>query len=319
MRPATPRDFDLLATPPRVQLANAYPFLPGEVLPPRWMESNLFLVVTQGQGVLHAGEETFQVTAGQVAQVPWGIPLQYSADARDPFTLLCIHLVYARWDAALQRKFPHHEFKNIVCGRGRYEAPSVTQPFAGAFSLNIPQGSPLIETASHIVRSYNVISASPPSEPLEAQLRGWALTFLSEFLQVSTVPNSVHPPQATAAQLRLVNETASFLSLALRRALSRAEIAERAGVSESTLAEGFRAVTGRGPVDYLIDLRISRARLLLKTSGARVAQIATQVGIPDVYHFSKLFKKRTGLSPLQYRNRADAAGGARPTTELRKE
>ena len=62
-------------------------------------------------------------------------------------------------------------------------------------------------------------------------------------------------------------------------------------------------MTGRGPIDYLIDLRIKRAQRLLRTSRARMKEIAAAVGIEDIYHFSKLFKKRVGCSPSEYRVR----------------
>jgi len=93
----------------------------------------------------------------------------------------------------------------------------------------------------------------------------------------------------------------SFLELSFRRPIRRSELAERAGISESSLAEAFRAVTGRAPIDCLIDLRLAHARTLLRTSRQRIGEVAEQVGVPDVYYFSKLFKSRTGLSPLQYR------------------
>jgi AraC-like DNA-binding protein len=108
---------------------------------------------------------------------------------------------------------------------------------------------------------------------------------------------------ASAAQMRVVREMASYMELSLDRSLRRGELAERAGLSESALAEAFRAVTGRGPIDYLIDVRLAHAKRLLRTSRERIGAIAARVGIPDVYHFSKLFKKRAGCSPLEYRKR----------------
>jgi AraC-like DNA-binding protein len=44
--------------------------------------------------------------------------------------------------------------------------------------------------------------------------------------------------------------------------------------------------------------------ILLNTDGGSIKNIATQVGYEDVYHFSKLFKKYYGVSPLYYKKRA---------------
>ena len=67
-------------------------------------------------------------------------------------------------------------------------------------------------------------------------------------------------------------------------------------MSEAGLSRAFRVMMGKGPIDYLIDLRLAKARQLLMTSRARVGEVAAQVGIPDVYHFSKLFKSGSGAA-----------------------
>lgn len=55
------------------------------------------------------------------------------------------------------------------------------------------------------------------------------------------------------------------------------------------------------PINYLIQLRLTNARELLKdeSSAITVKQVAATVGYSDAYHFSKLFKKYYGLSPSQ--------------------
>ena len=131
----------------------------------------------------------------------------------------------------------------------------------------------------------------------DALLRALALEFIIELrrTQGRTARPSSHP------QARLVQEMTSWLDLSFRQPIRRAEIAQRAGCSESSLAAAFRAVTGRSPIDYLIDLRLTHACALLRSSRQRVGEVAARVGIADVYYFSKLFKRRMGVSPLAYR------------------
>lgn len=75
------------------------------------------------------------------------------------------------------------------------------------------------------------------------------------------------------------------------------EMASSAGYSVPHFCALWKRHFSASPVDYLIGLRMSRAAYLLKNRALRVTQVAEQVGYDDVYYFSKLFKKRFGISP----------------------
>ena len=74
------------------------------------------------------------------------------------------------------------------------------------------------------------------------------------------------------------------------------------GISKYYLSREFHRYTGFSPIEYLIQLRISRAEILLLRTTIPIARIAEQVGIPNIQHFSKLFRRVTGLSPRGYRS-----------------
>ena len=62
----------------------------------------------------------------------------------------------------------------------------------------------------------------------------------------------------------------------------------------------FKEETGVTPVEYLLDIRIEKAKDLLLHNFA-VNEVANKVGFPDPYYFSKVFKKKTGISPKDYK------------------
>lgn len=300
---ADKRAFDPLATPPRVRLANFYPFAPGEVAGPHWSESNLFLPATHGQGEVQVGPRRFALQAGQVLHVPWAAPLCYRAPLQDPFVLIGIHLSYLSWAAPPVAR-PLHTSRNVDLARSSMQAPPAPQPFADPFVLTPPPDSRLLDLGTEIARAYESGTGDEPWAEREARLRALALAFLVEF-RVCLRGRGVgpHSALASAAQARVVREIASFMELHLRMPMRRAELAQRAGMSESALADAFRAVTGSAPIDYLIDLRLAHARRMLRTGRERIGEIAVRSGIPDLFYFSKLFKRRTGCSPLEYRKR----------------
>lgn len=69
----------------------------------------------------------------------------------------------------------------------------------------------------------------------------------------------------------------------------------------------FKERTGVSPVTYLNDLRIEHAKHLLRKSGGTdsVAEIAYLSGFYDQRYFSQVFRKRTGMTPVEYRQNYD--------------
>ena len=72
-------------------------------------------------------------------------------------------------------------------------------------------------------------------------------------------------------------------------------------MSTSWFGKNFSAATGKSPKQFLLDLRILNAQILLETSDGTVNEIARIVGYENPMYFSRLFRKVKGLSPMNYR------------------
>lgn len=83
--------------------------------------------------------------------------------------------------------------------------------------------------------------------------------------------------------------------------LKISDLAELVGMGERNLCKSFCEVYGSSPKRYLTDLRMKRAKELLRVDHT-VTEVARMVGFRDVYHFSTCFKKEFGISPLGYRS-----------------
>ena len=57
------------------------------------------------------------------------------------------------------------------------------------------------------------------------------------------------------------------------------------------------------PHRYIIELRIAQAKFLLSTTNVKIYDIAKSIGYDDPFYFSKAFKKMTGLSPSDFREK----------------
>ena len=63
----------------------------------------------------------------------------------------------------------------------------------------------------------------------------------------------------------------------------------------------FREEVGDSPINYLIKVRLAKAKELIEESGLPIKAVAKKVGYDDAYHFSKLFKKYYGSPPSSLR------------------
>jgi AraC-like DNA-binding protein len=80
-------------------------------------------------------------------------------------------------------------------------------------------------------------------------------------------------------------------------------LAQRCGLSRTTLAERFRDVMGDTPLNYLRTLRMQQAMRLLTETDQHLERIALAVGYQDAFSFSKVFKRTVGVAPRDFRRR----------------
>ena len=94
-----------------------------------------------------------------------------------------------------------------------------------------------------------------------------------------------------------------FIGNHFREPISVNDMAASINMSPRNFSRRFRQATGEAPLTYLHKLRIRAARQLLETDSKTVNEICLEVGYEDVPHFRELFKRHTGLTPSEYRER----------------
>lgn len=103
----------------------------------------------------------------------------------------------------------------------------------------------------------------------------------------------------------VVGQIMKYLEEHYREKISLDQIAANMYLSSFYISKIFKSETGDTPINYLISLRMKKARELLdQDPQLSIQTVAAAVGYEDAYHFSKLFKKYYGLSPLYYKARA---------------
>ena len=79
------------------------------------------------------------------------------------------------------------------------------------------------------------------------------------------------------------------------------DVAKNVNMSNSRFSTVFSQETGQTFTEYLMFLRLNKAKELLRQTNTRSTQIASEVGYNDSHYFSYIFKKNFGLTPSEYR------------------
>jgi AraC family transcriptional regulator len=80
-------------------------------------------------------------------------------------------------------------------------------------------------------------------------------------------------------------------------------LAAESGYSKRHLLRPYRASTGRSPHQYILDLRMEKARRLMLSPTLSLIDIATECGFASQAHFTHAFRQRLGVPPSDYRRR----------------
>ena len=105
--------------------------------------------------------------------------------------------------------------------------------------------------------------------------------------------------QYNYSNVQKVNKIINYMTDNYQKNITLQDLADYANISSSYLGTIFKMVTGKSTIDYLIEIRINKAKSMLK-EGFTVSETAKLAGFNDIYYFSRAFKKYEGISPSKY-------------------
>ena len=167
-------------------------------------------------------------------------------------------------------------------------------------------------TASRIVRE----AGGDPARELNLQeyetvmqsdaedaVPGAALKLLGKALSFRDRENPIHGNRAVLSARQFLAQNFTNPNLMLQDA------ADAAGMSNSRFSTVFAQEMGVTFTEYLTGLRIGKAKELLLATRLRSSEISSAVGYSDRHYFSYLFKKNTGMTPSEFREKGAGIGG----------
>lgn len=183
---------------------------------------------------------------------------------------------------------PLEDFLNFVTSRE-------TGPF---IALKVSQKNEIIQLMNRILKERE--SAEPGSEFLNYLLVLELFVLLSRALKMEW-ENSIKNKSPKLKEL--IGIAIHYIHNNFERDISLHDIARFVFLSPSYFTRAFKEETGMSPISYLLKVRIDRAKELLADTGLKISDIALNVGFSNQQRFNEMFKKYTGLTPLQYRKK----------------
>ena len=149
------------------------------------------------------------------------------------------------------------------------------------------------------VRKYVTKPTSPDEITQTLEQIEQELSQRTEALRRAVVPPEGSPPVQNLLILRAIE----YIEQNYRGKLSLKDAANALYISPNYLSELFKKTTGQNFSDYLNDVRMERSRIYLADVGRKIGDISELVGFSDARYFSSAFRKKYGMTPLDYRNK----------------
>ena len=223
--------------------------------------------VTHGRGTVYLNDKVFYPKAGDVYFLHRGMDHDYYSDKKEPWIKYWFNVEGSLNDHFVQAYGLSQTFHVKDAGAEIYQ---------------------LFRKGIHAVKEHYLCKDQSGVHKTIALVFHRILMGLSDRIQAPSGSDTV----------RTMKE---YIDGHFHQPVSLANIGREAGCSPSTAIRLFRKETGMTPYDYLLERRVTEAKLLLHDTALPVKVISTRTGFCDEFHFSAYFKRRTGISPKTFR------------------
>jgi AraC-like DNA-binding protein len=256
-----------------------------------------FVYVVNGSGTLRMEDRTHAMNSGDLLYIRPYLANELFVDQDAPMLCFAVHFDFVYLGEAMDfSAFSVYLGYPDTSGE-RDEAMLNTRPRIELTDLDIPER---LQTAP-VNKFYELFQSlrhhfEHPGPDTQLQLRADMLLLIRLIHQATTTNGIKHgTPNAD-----LVLQAVAYIEEHFAEKMTVPALARKALLSPKYFGTQFKQATGLSISQYILQVRIERAKTLLQRHTMSIQQIAQQVGFEDVYYFSKAFKSMEGLSPSRY-------------------
>lgn len=246
---------------------------PGHSFGPNMRASHLLHIVREGRGTLKIYNRTYQLTQGDAFYIPPNTEAWYEADMEEPWSYMWVGFTGLKAEKCIS---------------------------SAGFSAKTPVGR--VECMKEL-NGYidEMLEAHQLSYADELKRNGLLMMFFSVMIEEyrNKLPGTgmLHPYPGAV----YVKHAMEYISSNYNKRIKITELADYIGVNRSYLTSSFKKNVGCSPQQYLVNLRMEKAKSMLKKTDMQIKAIADAVGYSDQLAFSRIFKQCFGMSPRAYR------------------
>ncbi|MDR0266723.1 response regulator [Paenibacillus sp.] len=108
-----------------------------------------------------------------------------------------------------------------------------------------------------------------------------------------------------AGSTTLVERAITYIHEHLEQSLSLGQVARHVHMHPNYFSEVFKRETGQNYIEFVTQAKLRQAMALLSETPAKISEVAKRIGYEDIKYFNRLFKGFTGMTPSEYRKKAE--------------
>ncbi len=233
----------------------------------RTLDEYQIVYITKGRGIFEANKRTHVIVPGSIMVIFPGVPHHYKPEYEVGWMEYWVGF-----------KGPHAD---ALCAQG------FLSPKKPLFEVGLQNSLLAIYT-----QIFELVQSQQPLYQIRAS--SLVLTLIAEILA-----SERKAVQYTHSE-QLVEKAKFLMEEKIYGDINLNGIGDMLGVSTSHLNAVFKSYTAMTPYQYAISIKIRKAKELLERDDLPIKEVAFRLGFDDPYYFSRLFKKKTGISPSRW-------------------
>lgn len=233
---------------------------------PGWRPNYVMHYVTSGDGIFMDEGKTYALSKGDIFLIEPGRRVYYKADEKNPWNYFWVI-------------FSGTETKRLLKSAG----------FLGGVYTMQAQNPDKVEAVMREINSYEELS-----DATDYGMLGHFYVLLSELMRGKT------PAPTDTKEEIYIKRAKRFIDENFAEKIMVREVAYFVGLERSYFYKLFKQQTGVSPQEYLLTVRLLRAKELMREGEMTLSEIAYAVGYENYIGFSRAFKGREGLSPSEF-------------------